>query len=92
MVAQVALVVVGGGSWAAPALPRSSKARRRQGEDLAGPPSLQLPEDRAAELLGGCRQYPLDALVVRRYKGLVEQYGFAGGIYVQVCVCVRESE
>jgi hypothetical protein len=45
---------------------------------------LQLPEDRAAELLGTCRQFPVDALVLRRYKGLVEQYGFAGGIYVQV--------
>jgi hypothetical protein len=45
---------------------------------------LQLPEDRAAELLGGAEAYPLDSLVVRRYKGLVEQYGFAGGIYVQV--------
>jgi hypothetical protein len=45
---------------------------------------LQLPEERAAELLGGAEAYPLDSLVVRRYKGLVEQYGFAGGIYVQV--------
>lgn len=47
------------------------------------PTATQLPEDRAAELLQGCSGYPIDAMVVRRYKGLVEQYGFAGGIYVQ---------
>ncbi|KAL4421350.1 hypothetical protein ABPG75_010641 [Micractinium tetrahymenae] len=47
------------------------------------PGGLQLPEDLTAQLLTASRQYPIDAMVVRRYKGLVEQYGFAGGIYVQ---------
>ncbi|KAL4424856.1 hypothetical protein ABPG77_011106 [Micractinium sp. CCAP 211/92] len=47
------------------------------------PGGLQLPEDLAAQLLTASRQYPVDAMAVRRYKGLVEQYGFAGGIYVQ---------
>ena len=52
------------------------------------PPSrvhrMQLPDERAAELLGGAQAHPLDPLALRKYKGLVEQYGFAGGIYVQV--------
>ena len=45
---------------------------------------MQLPDERAAELLGGAQAHPLDPLALRKYKGLVEQYGFAGGIYVQV--------
>lgn len=49
------------------------------------PPSHgQLPDDRAAELLSAAHAHPLDILALRKYKGLVEQYGFAGGIYVQV--------
>lgn len=45
---------------------------------------LQLPDDRAADLLSAATAHPLDVLAIRKYKGLVEQYGFAGGIYVQV--------
>jgi hypothetical protein len=44
---------------------------------------LQLPDDRAADLLSAAQAHPLDVLALRKYKGLVEQYGFAGGIYVQ---------
>lgn len=45
---------------------------------------LQLPADRAAELLMAADDYPTDTFMLRRYQALVEQHAFSGGIYVQV--------
>ena len=48
---------------------------------------LQLPDDLADALLGGATHYPLDSMTLRRYKGMVDLYGFSGGIYVQETDC-----
>ncbi|GAB4816915.1 hypothetical protein N2152v2_003961 [Parachlorella kessleri] len=48
------------------------------------PVSLKaLPAKKAKETLGSAKCYPVDPFVMRKYTGLCETYGFAGGIYVQ---------
>eukprot|EP00887_Chlorella_sp_A99_P004784 scaffold4.g4784.t1 len=45
--------------------------------------ALSLPDEKVAGLLSAAERRPLDKLAVSKYKGLVEQYRFAGGVYLQ---------
>ncbi|GAB4820000.1 hypothetical protein N2152v2_007046 [Parachlorella kessleri] len=51
--------------------------------DLKPEALKEVPVKRVREVMEGTADYPVDSILVRRYIGLCETYGFAGGIYVQ---------
>jgi hypothetical protein len=44
---------------------------------------MQMPDEKMAGVLAQSESRPVDELALRKYRGLVEAYRFAGGVYLQ---------